>query len=578
MTARLTLVVALIAFGLLSLPLVATAQKVQPPKGEPASISGHVTVQGKLAPNVEVALLPPDSWAFDKPIATTKTDANGRYQFTNLQADRYYLRVRAEGYVNSERGAWQGQGRNITVASGETVDDADLAVVLGGTLSGRITDSDGNPVVGEPVELSSLDDYGPRARAIYFASGPFKTDADGRFNIVGIASGTHLVSIGVDIARLRGDIYDKNDWDGPFGRVTGGRYYEQTFYPGVTDRQKAHRVSVSTGEAVNAINITVAKSLPTYTVSGRVVDTQTGKGLANARLQLMQRFGKGGFRGATSGGFQADQTDEDGNFRLTGLIPGSFFMGASLIESQSDLYSSKVDFEIKDGDVSGLVVKVFHGLTLEGTVVVEGEAKDAMAKLPTLEISAILFTAEEDVTDRYRFGRVGTDGRFKVSGLRRGDVQLSLAPHGESQYFSIARVEMPKPDDKSQMQTVPVGAFGQMRLALTDKDLNGIRVVLAYKNASIKGHVTVTGGRLPENIKLMARVHHLSSDKRTDSSSMVTCDANGNFSLEGLEPGDYEVAICDGRINFTEMRTVQVKKGAATEVSFTVNVANIKER
>jgi hypothetical protein len=334
---------------------------------------------------------------------------------------------------------------------------------------------------------------------------------------------------------------------------------------------------VAAGEAINAINMTVAKPFPTYIVSGRLIDAGTGKGLANARLQLMQRFGKGGFRGA-SGGFQEDQTDEGGNFHLSGLIPGSFFLAAFLIESKSDLYSSKVDFEVKDGDVSGLVIKVFHGLTLEGTVVVEGDAKDAMAKLPTLEIEAWLFTSEIDNIDRYRFGSVGKDGRFKVSGLHRGDVQVLLAPKGESEYFSIVRVEMPKPEDKTQMQTAPIGAFRQARLPITDKDLKDIRVVLAYKNASIKGHVTVTGGRLPANIRLMARIHHQSDDKRTDSSSMVPCDANGNFSLEGLEPGDYEVEICDGRISFTETRTIQVKKGAATEVSFTVNAADIKAR
>lgn len=564
-----------IVLSLLNHPLGTVAQEQNQQKGGLGSISGHLTIQGKLAPGIEVTLLPQSYHFKDKAIATCKTDANGRYQFTNLPANHYWLKVDAPGYANLDKKAWEGPGRNVTIADGEVVDDADLDLVPSGAITGRITDSTGNPVVGEEVELTAVGEYGPYTHSTYLPSGPFKTESNGTFKLSGIPPGQYLISIGVDIARLRGDVWDKNDRAGQFGRVAGSHYYEQTFYPGVTVREQAHIVSVLPGGEITGLNITVSKSLPTFTASGRVIDVQTGKGLANRRLQVWQRVGARGYRGAMDGALKVEKTDEGGNFHLSGMVPGRFFIGASLEDSNSDLYSLKVDFEIKETDIAGLTVRVYHGLTLEGTVVIAGEAKElATSMLPELKIDAWLSTSVEDPADNYREAAVGKDGSFKISGLRQGKLRISLT--GASHYFSIARVELPKSEDKTQMQIVEASSLEEAQLEIGDNNLKAVRLVLTYKNASIKGHVTVVGGRLPAEIRLMARIYH---PVGTGGGFwwMPECDANGNFSLDGLEPGDYEIEISDGGRSFTETKSVKVKKGTVTEVPFTVNLAKQKE-
>jgi len=565
-----------ISLAILLLSLLCEAQESQPQKARLGSISGHITIQGKLAQGVEVTLLPKRYHFKEKAIASTSTDANGRYEFVNLPANHYWVQVSAQGHVSPGNGDREGPGKNVAVADGEVVADADLDLIPGGTISGRVTDSTGNPVVDEDVKVSAVDVPGSSSGLVYFQTWTCKTEGDGTFKVNGVAPGRYLVSIGADIARLRGDVVDKNDYFRPFGMVAGDYYYGQTFYPGVTDPEQAHSVAVSAGEAVTGIDIVVGKSLPAYTASGRVIDAQTGKGLANARLELFRRFSNGGYKGATAGGVQDDQTDADGNFLLSGLIPGRFFMGAFLIESTSDLYSGRVDFEIKNKDISGLTIKVFHGLTVEGTLVIEGKAKDSAAsKLAGLQVSAWLYTPDNDPIDMYRFGNVGKDGRFKVSGLRRGNVRISLAPKGDSQYFSIARLELPKAEDKTELQIVPVNSPLEAHLEMTDKDLKGVRVVLAYKDASIKGHVTVRGGRLPADQKLSISVRHpLVNGEQAWGES---CDANGNFIIEPLEAGEYILWVNDGTGLFTETKTINVKPGSVTEVSFTVNLAEGKE-
>ena len=46
----------------------------------------------------------------------------------------------------------------------------------------------------------------------------------------------------------------------------------------------------------------------------------------------------------------------------------------------------------------------------------------------------------------------------------------------------------------------------------------------------------------------------------------------------GLEPGDYELEIGGGSRRFTKPRRVTVKKDQQTEVTFTIDASEIKER
>ena len=80
----------------------------------------------------------------------TTTDAEGRYEFANLPAARYTISVSKAGYVGLEFGQrrpFEG-GRPLDLADAQVVEQIDFALPRGGVIAGRITDDQGDPIIG----------------------------------------------------------------------------------------------------------------------------------------------------------------------------------------------------------------------------------------------------------------------------------------------------------------------------------------------------------------------------------------------------------------------------------------------
>jgi hypothetical protein len=56
---------------------------------------------------------------------------------------------------------------------------------------------------------------------------------------------------------------------------------------------------------------------------------------------------------------------------------------------------------------------------------------------------------------------------------------------------------------------------------------------------------------------------------------MLTLDANGDFILEGLEPGDYRVSIRERSSRLSETKVVTLKKNEQASVSFFLEFFNL---
>lgn len=68
-----------------------------------AAITGEITLEGKPAAGLEVALLPQRYFNPENAIAIRKTDSTGRYLFDCLPMGRYWLKVGAPGFYDPFR-------------------------------------------------------------------------------------------------------------------------------------------------------------------------------------------------------------------------------------------------------------------------------------------------------------------------------------------------------------------------------------------------------------------------------------------------------------------------------------------
>jgi protocatechuate 3,4-dioxygenase beta subunit len=322
----------------------ARAQQTTPtPAKEPATVSGRVTNNGRPAREVPVVLMPAEWVVQREPVAKGSTDEEGRYKLTNVPPGRYHLTAVSPGYVFAEEGAndWQ-QGKDVNVAAGDELKNLDFTLVRGGVVTGRITDSDGRPVIEELVTLISAD-----ARGRKEGQGRIQrvlTDDRGVYRAWSLAPGRYLV-------------YSGRGSDDNFYRGGGddGAFYPQTFYPSVTDESQARVVEVSAGGETDEVDITLAKLTKTFMARGRVVD-EDGRAVSGVSVALssMDEGGKR-FRGNVS---SSGKTDERGEFTIRGIRPGHWGAWAVAGEvfggEQNKGYSDPVTFEVNDSDVSGL--------------------------------------------------------------------------------------------------------------------------------------------------------------------------------------------------------------------------------
>src|SRR5262249_59883868 len=127
-----------------------------------------------------------------------RTDESGRFNFTGLPAGRYSVYASAPGYVSPDDANFGMQGKTLNLADGEKVENVDLEIKRGGVIAGKITDSQGRPVIEEMVNISKLDaNNQPRNYYTYGMSfNMSQTDDRGLYRIYGLPEGRYLVSVG----------------------------------------------------------------------------------------------------------------------------------------------------------------------------------------------------------------------------------------------------------------------------------------------------------------------------------------------------------------------------------------------
>ena len=516
------------------------------------SISGRITVSGKGAAGVLVNLRSMRFTGQRTDSLKARTDDDGRFRFDRLTAGDYRIVPITPTLVTSNLNLFGQTEIPVNVADGEAVEGINFALVRGGVITGRVTDDNGRPLIDKHVKLSVVDASGQK-RADYGVQGPgYETDDRGVYRIYGLPAGRYLVSLGFDKDELNPD----HSYD--YG------YYTRTFHPNVTDESKAKIIELSEGSEATGVDITLGKPLPTYSASGRIVDGDTGKPVANIV------YGYGTLSPQVMGLSSVQygpRANFRGEFRIEALAPGRFAIITDP-EGKSDRYSDPLTFEITDRDISGLEVRLRRGGTIKGVAVIEGTSDEAiLSQLSELYISTHVQAAADLGAPRFNLTKIAPDGSFGFSGLRPGKVNIYLS--GDTRKgFSLLRVER---DGIEQREGLEIEHAEQV---------TGVRVVIGYGTGVIRGEVKVKGGRLPENMRFTVMAS--AAGRYTGIINHVEADPRGRFVIEDLTAGDYELTLQTNYLGdssqtfptdtMTLTQTVTVTNASATEATFVVDL------
>lgn len=489
----------------------------QDSKKEPSgSITGRVTVGGRPAGRVVVMLTPADRSPLQQPPpARATTDEEGRFTLKSVPAGNYSVLPHTPALVVGSDTSLSQPGKTVTLGDGEEVEGIDFSLVKGGVITGRVTDAEGRPLIEQRVNLMRVDERGQRVPTPYFNPFMFSTDDRGVYRIYGMLPGRYKVSVG-----------DAPD-SGMVRIGFGGGSYPRTFHPDVAEESRATAVEVSAGSEATGIDIKLGRPSKTYIATGRIIDADTGKPLANLQyghgpVNRDQRM-SGGF------GWTGNRTNNNGEFRIEGLSPGRYAAFAVATE-QVDFYSEPAAFEINDSDVIALEIKTRRGSSISGAVVIEGsDDPDVLARVSKLELRASVQTEELTAPSMAPI-RVNPDGSFLISGLRPGKARISFGGFGSeaAKGFSLMRVER---EGVALRDGVEIAS---------GENVSGVRVVIGYGTCVVRGQVRVQGGELTPGTRLMISAGRLGSDGMRRA---TVADARGRFSLEGLLPGEYEITV-----------------------------------
>lgn len=489
-----------------------------------ATVAGRIVIEGRPAVGVQVLLTkresPDRSFSpTQSPAITATTNADGRYQIVNLAADAYRVSVYAPAYVIEGESFFSYEyGKTVNVATGEQIENLDFSMMHGGVITGKVTDEYGKPVIAESVEAFRLDQQGKRDNVSAIQMLRWQTDDRGVYRIFGLEPGRYVVGVGASS-------------DDAFQPIGNRGSYKRTYHLDAVDESSAKVIEVKPGGEVENVDIKLARATKTYTASGRVIDSETGKPLPGVMIgcEIAKTAGSNFRMGDTI-------TNTNGEFRIESLSPNTY-VAYVFSPGQSDLYSDQVNFDITDDDVAALEIKMIRGASISGVAEVEGTSDPAVRA----RVSQVALRAEGASQDTSMLimtlmqgGGVGTinpNGTMRIGGVRPGRTRIVALPPPEVKGLTLARVER----NGAEIKEFDVAQGEQ---------ITGVRLIFTYGTSVLAGRVEIKGGALPSNAQMTVRiVREGASPEEWWFAKQTNVDARGQFTIEGVSEGNYKVFL-----------------------------------
>jgi Carboxypeptidase regulatory-like domain len=476
-----------------------------------------------------------------------QTDADGRYELTELTAGTYQLSASRGAYVRQSYGqrSGSGPGRPIELADGQTADKIDFVLSRGGVVVGRVVDELGEPMTDVNVQALRYTSNAGSPRLSPMGRNA-QTDDLGQFRLFGLPPGEYIVS-----ASSRGQMMF-----GPMAEVQSGENtgYAPTYSPGTPNAAEATRVQVQSGHEVNAdVQLTAARMLR---VSGVVVGS-SGKPTEGGFVRLIPRaemvFDERGLSSPLRGGsFRFDKVPP-GNYTLSvrsteqgfGPGPGRSRSGTA----PDDTEFASVPITVAGEDLANLRVVTSRGLTVPGVVSSES------GSMPTDQtIRVMIVPAGPDRMMTSRPSEVEASGRFQIDGVF-GEGRLSV--------MGLGRGWMIKTVDYK-------GANVTDRPIEFAADGGPVRVVITNRIPIVTGAVTSSNGMPLTDYEVLIFTTDTSQwDRPGRHIRTVRADQQGTFKAEALPPGDYYIAAFSSldEDSRTSAETLQRARTVAQEIT-----------
>ena len=474
-------------------------------------------------------------------LRSIRSDAEGKFEVTGLQPGAYTIFAGSPAYVLSESDA------SLFHRPGETVT---LTLVKGGVITGRVTNSSSEPLIGASVRairIRGIDNKPARAgrgAIAEFASDPitailggFKTDDRGIYRIYGLTPGYYQIAAGGRGGRGFAVAEGAYDSDAP------------TYFPSSTI-DTAAEVAVRAGDEASGIDIRY-RDLRGHSISGRV-SSSSEAGLESFSI-LLSRSNSEIIEAttfltpsSTEKGFVFDAV-LDGEYSVTAIGSGA---KVHVPGTPNASVSRPRRVTVSGGDVTGIELALEPLASIAGRAVME-PLQDAAQKLGcksdrTARLEEVVISAPGEnkprpehealpFLDSFKNTTPAEKGEFTLGFLRPGVHRLDLQLPSEILYIKSATL----PPISSNTKPIDAAKNG-FALKSGDK-MKGLIVTLSEGAAGLRGRVVTGEENKPPAQKM--RVHLVPAEPEAADEVLryfeVEIATDGGFSLANIAPGKY---------------------------------------
>ena len=576
------LLAALIGGTALWVMTAAAATPQSPPAKPPAGtglIAGKVVESGsnQVVPETIVTLSGPSDLE-----RRVMVDAQGRFVFAGLAAGRYQVQAEQFGYMRGEYGRLRpaGGALRIDLADGQRFTDADILMWRLVSITGRVVDENGEPVVGVAVRplgrsvnkgqvvlTSSFAGYRSLTtddRGVYRATmlppGDYAIAVPARVSTFPVEVMRNIIGSGVSLGITQtaplGDSKNLNIGDHVLTSVgsvpipparDGGplAVYQTTFYPGATSVDGATVLSLGPGENRTGVDIRLVAA-PTMRVSGRILGPDGPLALTAFRLWRAD-----GAKTSDEYDFEVATgiSDAEGRFTLLGVPRGTYVLRVRTTRPRPGntggpaipVFSADQPVTVGETDVTDVEVMARRVAAIAGRVEIRGNTPVRPSDLTLIveSFSAALPVGLNPTIDK--------DGRFRVE-----------VPPARYLVWAIG------PDDVRCVSTSQGKIVSDDLLNVGAEDIDDIVIVCGGPFTRLSGIVRDENGQPDPRARVLAfpaERKYWSGEfftPRRKASVRVTTAAT--YAISELPPGDYFL------VAIPEVSTIEWETAAARDV------------
>jgi hypothetical protein len=421
---------------------------------------------------------------------------DGSFVIEGLPAGTYGLSASRSGFVLSR------QTKNVVVEAGQKISDLEVKMAPQAVLTGHVTDEDGDAVERAEVKLLSAGHVAHEMEG--FPVSMVTTNDLGEFRIAGVAAGQYCLSVEGSGQSMQPP---------PVHRTGSEQAYLTMYYPGTTDRAAAKSIEVAEGARLHDLDVQL-KRARAFRVRGRVIQQEKANNSLMTILQIQPKPPAG--NSAMSFGGVSHPVLPDGSFEIGSVFPGSYIVSV-LATTNGKMRSAKVEVEVKDQDVEGVVLSFAEGIAIEGEI----HALQPPAGFKSESVQVFLH-ANDGGFGAAQADQTSNAGKFSIQGVGPGRYRV-FPGIGDAGYVKTIHYNGRELSD------------GEFEVQAGDSG-GKLEIAVAFDFGEVEGTVQNASGAPAPGASVSL---HRDGQQPCLCEKSAAADKQGRFHMKGIAPGEY---------------------------------------